>query len=155
MGSETPCWPAGGRSCVPAQLAAWPEVSQHWCGQAGGRGLRGRIKKWRLPAPVSWLNKLPEMPATSVFYPWMSSTWLLPRREALRDQQVGLTKAPLELLLLHCVPERLRFFVHPLRMEFISHSPLALLNVRPAGLQGQTLWGLFSRCRASSLESHN
>ena len=52
-------------------------------------------------------------------------------------------------------PRTYEVLCHPLRMEFISHSTLALLNVCSAGLQGQTLWGLFSQCRTSSLESHN
>ena len=32
--------------------------------------------------------------------------------------------------------------VCPLRVEFIFHSPLALLRVIPTGLQSQMFWGL-------------
>lgn len=73
---------------------------------------------------MSWLNKSPEMPATSVFFPWMSSTWLLPRREALRDQQVGLTKAPFELLLLTLRPRTYEVLCAPFRngVYFPQHS---------------------------------
>ena len=45
VGSGAPSQPAGGWGCVPAQPAAWPEVSHYWCRQAGGRG--------RVPALIS------------------------------------------------------------------------------------------------------
>lgn len=37
------------------------------------------------------------------------------------------------------VLEHVRFCVRPLRVESISHSPLAVLKVRPTGLRSETL----------------
>ena len=72
----------------------------------------------------------------------VSSSCLLPLWEALQDQQVGLIQALFKLLFLPWVLEHVRFCVHFLRVESISHSPLALLKLSPAGLPSQTFWGL-------------
>lgn len=71
--------------------------------------------------------------------------------ESLQDQQVGLTQAPFTLLLLPRVSEHVRFCVHPLRVESISHSHMALLKVSSAGLQSQMFWGLYSQPRTPGL----
>ena len=55
---------------------------------------------------------------------------------------MGLTQAPFKLLPLHWDSEHVRCCMHPLRMESVSYSLLALPNVSPANFQSQTLWGL-------------
>ena len=59
-------------------------------------------------------------------------------QEALQDQQVVLTQSPFIWLLLPY--EILCAFFNT--GFFISHNPLSLLKVSPAGLQRQTSWGL-------------
>ena len=80
------------------------------------------------------------MGAGSIYVPRVRSSCLLPLWEALQDQQVGLTQAPFTLLLLPQDSEHVRFCVHPLRVEPISPSPVALLKVSSAGLQSQMFW---------------
>ena len=81
------------------------------------------------------------MAAASIYVPSGSPSCLLPLLEAPQDQQVGLTKAPFKLLL-PLVSEHVRFCVCPLRVESVSHSPLALLKIIPTDLQSQMFWGL-------------
>ena len=74
--------------------------------------------------------------------PRVSSSCLLPLREALQDQQVGLIQAPFKLLLLPWALDPVRFLWAPFNSGVsISHSPLALPKVSLAGLQSQTFWG--------------
>ena len=64
--------------------------------------------------------------------PQVSSSLLLPRQEALQDQQVGLTYAPFKLLLLPYILEHVRYMYALLRSGVsISHSLLALTKVSP------------------------
>ena len=96
-----------------------------------------------MPEPVStWLNKLPKMAATRICVPRVTPVASMSLWETLQDQQVGLTQAPFTLLLLPQDSEHVRFCVHPLRVESISPSPVALLKVSSAGFQSQILWGL-------------
>ena len=67
---------------------------------------------------------------------------LLPFWKNLQDQQVGLTRALIKLLLLSWVLDHVRFCVCPIRVEPISHSSLGLPRLSPAGLQSQMFWGL-------------
>ena len=45
----------------------------------------------------------PNIPATSVYVPWVSHSCPLPPQETLQDQQVGLAQASMTLLLLPLV----------------------------------------------------
>ena len=81
------------------------------------------------------------MGAGSIYVPRVRSSCLLPLWEALQDQQVGLTQAPFTLRLLPQDSEHVRFCVHPLRVESMSPSPVALLKVSSAGFQSQMFWG--------------
>ena len=58
------------------------------------------------------------MSAACVHVPRVRSRQLSPPQEALRDQQVGLTQGSFKYFL-PCVPEHVRFCVHPLKMEFL------------------------------------
>ena len=64
-----------------------------------------------------------------------------PPHETVQDQQVGLAQAPMRLLLLPLVPVHVRFCTIPLRVKSVSPSPVELLQLSPAGLQIQMLWG--------------
>ena len=64
----------------------------------------------------------------------VSSSYLLSVQEALEDQQLSLTQALFRLLLLPWVLEHVRFCVHPLGVESVSHSLLGLSEVSPTGL---------------------
>lgn len=57
------------------------------------------------------------MAASSIRIPRVSSSCLLSLWETPQDQQNVLTLAPFKLLLLLCVPESVRFCVHPLSVE--------------------------------------
>ena len=70
--------------------------------------------------------------------PRASSSCPLLLQETLQDQQVVLTQSPFIWLLLPC--EIVSAFFNS--GVFISHNPLSLLKVSPAGLQSQTFWGL-------------
>ena len=59
------------------------------------------------------------MVATSVSIHTGSPCCLLALREALQDQQVGLTQAPFKLLPLRGDLEHVRFCVRPLRAESV------------------------------------
>ena len=59
----------------------------------------------------------------------------LPLPGPLQDQQGGLTQAPFKLHL-PLVSEHARFCVCPLRIQSVSHIPVALLKVIPTGFQG-------------------
>ena len=73
----------------------------------------------------------------------MSSSHLLPLREALQDQQVCLAQAPFKLLLLPWGPGVREVLCASFKSGVcVSHSPLALLEVSLGGLQSQTFWGL-------------
>ena len=61
-----------------------------------------------------------------VYVSRMSSSCLLPLWEALQDQLVGLTQAPLKLVLLSWVPDHMRFCVHILRAECLFPTALRL-----------------------------
>ena len=62
------------------------------------------------------------MTAPSVYVPRMSCSYLLPLREALQDQQVSLTQAPIKLLILPWVPESVRFLCAPFKSK-VTISP--------------------------------
>lgn len=70
--------------------------------------------------------------------PRASSSCPLLLQETLQDQQVVLTQSPFIWLLL--LREIVCAFFNS--GVFISHNPLSLLKVSPAGLQSQTFWGL-------------
>ena len=55
------------------------------------------------------------MASASVCVPRVNCSWLWSFQETLQDQQVGLTQAPLKLLLLPWVLEHMRFWVFLLR----------------------------------------
>ena len=78
------------------------------------------------------------MAAASVCFIRVSSYCLMPVQEILQDQQVGVTQAPFKLLLLW-VLEHVRFCVHSLRLESISHSLLGLPKVSSTS---PVIWGL-------------
>ena len=135
---------------VSAQLAAWPEASQHWylvCRARVGLGpeannVEGGLKSGACQHQCPWGRmSSPEWPPpVSVFTGWAA--------RSLQDQQVGLTKASFKLLLLPWGQE-CKISCAPFKSEVsISSSPLkvspppALLKVSPAGLQSQMLWGL-------------
>ena len=82
------------------------------------------------------------MCAANVYFPRVSSSYLLPLQEALQDHQVALTQAPFKSLLLPWVLEWVRFCVSLLSEVSISHSPLAFPKVSPTGLQSQEFWEL-------------
>ena len=66
------------------------------------------------------------------------SSGLLPLWEALQDQQLPLTQAPLKLLLQPWVLEHVRFCMPPLRVESISHGSLALPKLSSAGFKSKS-----------------
>ena len=108
------CW--WGR-CISAQLDAWPEASQFCRGSGPG------AKVGRLTTPLvrtcvhSVTCASPPMAVPVSVSPGGGAHGLLPLREALQDQQVGLTQAPFKLLLLPWISEHVRFCVRPLRVE--------------------------------------
>ena len=57
------------------------------------------------------------MAASSLCVPRVSCSCFLPLQEILQIQQVGLTEAPFKSLLLPWVPEHVRCWVHPFRVE--------------------------------------
>lgn len=75
--------------------------------------------------------------------PRVSSGCPLLFQETLQDQQVVVTQSPFIWLPLPW--EILYAFFNS--GVFISHNPLSLLKVSPAGLQSQTFWGLALRMR--------
>ena len=77
-------------------------------------------------ASVLVVEELPKMAAASIFFPWVSPNFLLPLREALQDQQVGLPQAPFKMLLLPWVSECVRVCVSPLRKESVFSTVLWL-----------------------------
>ena len=80
------------------------------------------------------------MAAASICVPRVSHTCLLHLQETLQEQQVGLTQAPIKLLLLSW--SVVRFCVCSLSEISISPSPLGLPKLSPTAFQSQILWGL-------------
>lgn len=66
------------------------------------------------------------MAAASVCVPRMKSSFLLPLWETLQDWQVGLTLAPFRSLLLPWVPEQVKLYVCPLRVESVFSRALGV-----------------------------
>ena len=98
---------AGGWGSVHTQLVAWPEGSQYWCLQAGGQGGLGPEANELEDSTMEFAGSrvhvvegAPQMAAPSVCVPRASASGLLPIREALQVQQVGLTQAPFKFRLL-------------------------------------------------------
>ena len=60
----------------------------------------------------------------------------------LQYQQVYLTNVPFKLLPLLYISKHVNLCIPFKSGVFISHNPLSLLKVSPAGLQSQTFWGL-------------
>ena len=82
------------------------------------------------------------MAAARVCVPRVISSYLLLLWEALQDQQVDLTRAPRTLLLLPWVPEYVRFFMHPFRVDLYFPQPSCSPKSKPTSLQRQTFWEL-------------
>lgn len=47
----------------------------------------------------------------------------------------------------------LRFCIHPFRVKFVSHSPLALLKISPSGFRSQMFWRLTFPVQDPGLQS--
>ena len=61
-----------------------------------------------------WKNELPKLFTASVYIPRGTSSCLLPLQEVLQGQQVSLTQGLINVLLLPCISEHVRFHVCPL-----------------------------------------
>ena len=90
---------------------------------------------------------LPDMAASrhgccQYLCPWVSSNLSSPLWETLQNQQVGLAQASIKLLFLSSVPRACEILYVPFKVGVsISHNPLALPKLNPAGLQSQMFQG--------------
>lgn len=104
--------------------------------------------KWYLPAPVSlWCKEFPKMAATSICVPKGSPSCFLPLQEALQDQQVSLTWALFfsffQITAFVLCAGECEIMCMPFKSGVcISHSPLHLLKVSPAGPSKPNVLGL-------------
>ena len=137
-------WLAGRWGCVPAQLSAWPGVSQDWCFLAGGWGSSLALISWRKDPKmalastsvfmVGWASK---MAAASVYVPRVRPKCLLPVSETLQDSwwvwpgSFQITASVLGHRGCEILCASFKSGVS------ISYSPLALLKVSTVGLQSQ------------------
>ena len=92
------------------------------------------------------------MGAASICVPRVSPSYLLTlcdtvwyQYQYLQYQQVYLTKVPFKLLPLLYISDHVNLYIPFKSGVFISHNPLSLLNVSPAGLQSSR--DLSSWCR--------
>ena len=77
------------------------------------------------------------MAATSVYIPWGTPSCLLPFQEALQDQLVGLTQAPLKLLPL-CWDSECVILQSPFKSKAsVSYNPPAVQKASRTGLQSR------------------
>lgn len=107
--------PTGGCSCVPAQLATWPV-----CFRTASIWLVGLVPALICSGKDSKMAKCPcgeirlKKNTASIYVTRVSPICVLTLQEALQDQQVGLTQAPLRLLPLQWKSECVRFCINVL-----------------------------------------
>ena len=94
-----------------------------------------------------WYKNLPNMAAASVYIPRVSSSYFLPLQEALQDQQVSLTWALFfsffQITAFVLCAGECEIMCMPFKSGVcISHSPLHLLKVSPAGPSKPNVLGL-------------
>ena len=82
------------------------------------------------------------MAATNAYVPRVSCSCLLLLREILQDQQVGLTQAPIKLLLLPWVLECVKFCGCPLRVKSLSPKSYGTPEIKAHWPSKPVLWGL-------------
>lgn len=111
-------------------------------GWARARLQGGPSPWWHLPAQCRHgrMSCQDWLPAVSMPIAWAAvASWL--SRNFKR--QVGLTQAPIKLLLLPCNPEHVRFSMHPLRVDCLSPPALWDYWSKPCLLfKPNALWGL-------------
>ena len=118
-------------------------VSAHWCAGLvpGPSGGQSQILVWRgwVPVLISW-SEVCKMMLARTSVQMVEQTLrrschqclclqgefqlLLLLWEALQDQQVCLTQDPFKLFLLPCLPEHVRFCVHPLVVKSLFTTAL-------------------------------
>ena len=97
-----------------------------------------------------WLNKLPKRLPPTLMSPWWAQ---LPLNLSRRLSKAASSSDPgsFQMTALTLSPRAYEILCALLRVEFLSHSNLAVLKVSPAGLQSQMFWGA---CLLSAGESN-
>ena len=124
------------------------------CPSTGAYRLLGGARSWwengRLPeSSCQW--ELPRTTTASVFVPAVSHT--PPSQETLQYQQVGLAQTLTRSLLFSLGPSHTRPCVCPLRVEFVSSSPVEFLWQTPVAFKARFSGGSSSHCQTPRLGS--
>ena len=131
--------------CVPTQWGVWPQVSQHWCPQAVGRGqllvLMNQYSRYQ--QQYSHGRMVLSMAATSVCVPRKGHNCSLSLWETLQRLASGSIPDFYQITALDLGPSAHEFCVCPVRVKsFVSPSPVGLSKLSPTDLQSQMFWGL-------------
>ena len=92
------------------------------------------------------------MTTTSICVPSMCPSCLLPLQEDFWDQQLGLTSAPFELLLLPWVSQHVRLCARPVRAESLFPTSFWLSPKQvPLAFKARHCGSSYSQCRTPGL----